>query len=310
MKQLDENSSFYEQTTIYESSNYLLQIDEQKKKTQETVPQEDSGVMRNTVIDDGMKRLRTPLSERELYILKRTDERVNDCSENDVLFTYKVRSLSRGSVRRLQGRKEWLNDEIMNYYFTLLKKRNDLFNDSNSMDHQCKFFSTWFYEKLMGRTNGKQSEYNYENVKNYTSRHVHDKTLFKSKMIFVPINVGSQHWICGAVDIDKKQIRIYDSFKKDRKECAQHLKMFMEEEERQWEEADANRVTENCWKIETSHIETHPIQNNGWDCGVYVCLFADFLSLQLPLSFEEDDLSLVRQRMIISFNDQFPICTG
>ena len=94
MNQLDENSSFFDKTTIYDSSNYLLQIDEQEKKTQETVPQEDSGVMRSTVINDGMKRLRTPLSERELYILKCTAERVNDCGDNDVLFTYKVRSLT------------------------------------------------------------------------------------------------------------------------------------------------------------------------------------------------------------------------
>ena len=311
LNQLYQNTSLNETNTSKKSSSSLIQVDKRKQKTQERLLQEASSMMKNTVIDDGMKRLRTPLSERELYILRCTAERVNDCGDNDVLFTYKVRSLTRGSIQRLQSRKEWLNDEILNYYFTLLKKRNDLFNDSsNSIDHKCTFFSTWFYERLMGRTDGRLSGYNYENVKNYTSRHVDGKSLFNSKMVFIPINVGSQHWICGTVDIGKKQVRIYDSFKKDRKECAEHLKMFMEEEERQWGEADANRITDIIWSIDTSHIETHPIQHNGWDCGVYVCLFADFLSLQLPLSFEDDNLSLVRQRMIISFNEQFPICIG
>ena len=290
------------------SSHIPFQVETDNQITQDKLSQNRNELFISTLANNGMKRLREPLSARELYILRCTTERVDSRGDNDVVFTYKLRTVTGGSIRRLQGRREWLNDEILNYYFTLLKKRNDSMKEYSGDDHNCTFFSTWFYEKLMGITDMGVSEYNYEAVKKYTSRYVDGKSLFKFKKVFIPINVGSHHWICGVVDIDKKQVRIYDSFKEDRRECAEHLKMFMEDEEQRCGGKGTNTPDDIVWTICTSHIQTHPTQNNGWDCGVYVCLFADYLSLQLPLSFDDDNISLVRQRMIISLSEQFPIC--
>ena len=111
--------------------------------------------------DNGMKRLCKPLTDKELYLLQCTAEYVDECSNNDVIYRYNLRSVRRDSIQRLQDRRSWLNDEILNYYFTLLKKRNDLLKVYRNDDYKCTFFSTWFYQTLMGSNESRTSGYNY-----------------------------------------------------------------------------------------------------------------------------------------------------
>ena len=43
-----------------------------------------------------------------------------------------------------------------------------------------------------------------------------------------------------------------------------------------------------------------PQQNNTNDCGVYVCMFADFLSQDLPLLFSQQEIGVCRERIAVA----------
>ena len=59
--------------------------------------------------------------------------------------------------------------------------------------------------------------------------------------------------------------------------------------ENEWQRAnETNGIFPNRgeWKIVTFSSDT-PRQSNAYDCGVFVCLFADLLSIDIPLSFSQ-----------------------
>jgi Ulp1 family protease len=53
------------------------------------------------------------------------------------------------------------------------------------------------------------------------------------------------------------------------------------------------------WKKVKTTIET-PKQQNGFDCGVFTCMFADFLSMGYPLSFTQEHITQCRERIALS----------
>eukprot|EP00555_Chaetoceros_dichaeta_P009317 CAMPEP_0198262008 /NCGR_PEP_ID=MMETSP1447-20131203/10583_1 /TAXON_ID=420782 /ORGANISM="Chaetoceros dichaeta, Strain CCMP1751" /LENGTH=95 /DNA_ID=CAMNT_0043950077 /DNA_START=380 /DNA_END=667 /DNA_ORIENTATION=- len=53
------------------------------------------------------------------------------------------------------------------------------------------------------------------------------------------------------------------------------------------------------WKLVKCTADT-PVQENGFDCGVFTCMFADFLSINKPLSFSQEHISHCRKRIALS----------
>jgi sentrin-specific protease 1 len=50
------------------------------------------------------------------------------------------------------------------------------------------------------------------------------------------------------------------------------------------------------WKTEL--MKSIPIQENGSDCGVFTCKFAEYLSRDAKLTFKQKDMNYYRERMI------------
>jgi hypothetical protein len=44
----------------------------------------------------------------------------------------------------------------------------------------------------------------------------------------------------------------------------------------------------------------HPVAAIGYDCGVFTCMFIDFLSKDCPLVFSQDHISQCRERIALS----------
>lgn len=92
---------------------------------------------------------------------------------------------------------QWLNDEVVNFYFQLIKARSLLQN--KKMDT----LSSFFYTKLTGEG------YNYNSVRRWTIRQKID--IFDLDLFVFPINLSNVHWVLGAVLPQKKQILYLDS---------------------------------------------------------------------------------------------------
>ena len=52
------------------------------------------------------------------------------------------------------------------------------------------------------------------------------------------------------------------------------------------------------WKLVTCDVATTPQQNNGYDCGVFITMFADFISDGIPLlNFSQSDIPMFREKI-------------
>jgi sentrin-specific protease 1 len=60
----------------------------------------------------------------------------------------------------------------------------------------------------------------------------------------------------------------------------------------------AGTFDENEWVLEDTDTSVTPQQQNGYDCGVFTCTCADFLSVGLPLDYSQRDIKEQRKRMV------------
>lgn len=70
------------------------------------------------------------------------------------------------------------------------------------------------------------------------------------------------------------------------------LEKYFQDEHRDKKKTDDDRP----WTLVPCTDDT-PRQRNGFDCGVFVCVFSEFLSRGRPLSFGQDDVTVCRERI-------------
>jgi len=56
-----------------------------------------------------------------------------------------------------------------------------------------------------------RGKYNYKNIKRW-SKNIPGTNIFDLERVFVPINVGNQHWVLGVIHIEKMIIELLDSY--------------------------------------------------------------------------------------------------
>lgn len=118
-----------------------------------------------------------------------------------------------------------------------------------------------------------------------------DRDIFSESRIIVPINYPNNHWTLGVFYMEEKQLTIYDSQGNHDENAVNNLWMFLDNEYR----SKTNQGLPGDWVYERDHRT--PLQSNGDDCGVFICLYADFLSLNLPLIFDAKSLPNIRMRL-------------
>lgn len=52
------------------------------------------------------------------------------------------------------------------------------------------------------------------------------------------------------------------------------------------------------WATEAAGRGGTPQQDNGFDCGMFTVMYADFLSDDLPLAFDQSDISEFRRKAV------------
>ena len=116
----------------------------------------------------------------------------------------RVFHICRESILSLRP-KTWLNDEIMNWYFNC-SSLSQLAKDQDS----C-ILSTYYYSSLMDV--GQTREYTFDNVKNWKC--FSEKTPLQMSKVYIPVNLGNQHWVLVVIDNQSKTITYYDSKMRD-----------------------------------------------------------------------------------------------
>ncbi|XP_062355125.1 sentrin-specific protease 2 [Cinclus cinclus] len=185
-------------------------------------------------------------------------------------------TVTREDICTLQPRG-WLNDRIMNFYMGLLVER------SKKEGYPAVYaFNTFFYSKL--------SSANHKGVKKWTK----GVDIFEHDVILVPIHLRI-HWTLLVVDLREKAIKYFDSLGQKGDHICKTVLKYLEEESREKRNIE---LTTSEWTLHSMGTEEIPQQNNGSDCGVFVCKFADFISRDKPIIFTREHMPYFRRKMV------------
>ena len=203
-------------------------------------------------------------------------------------------SVQRSSFQTLRP-GVWLNDEVIHAYFVLLQKREYSLACTDRGRDRSHFFKSFFFTKLFDE--GDTNAYKYNNVRSWSNR-VQGKDIFSlDKMIFA-CNVNRTHWTCVVIFMKEKRIQYYDSLRGDGYKYSKGLLKYLKDEWKR-KKSTGHLPDESRWKI-VGNKSGNPSQTNGFDCGVFTCMYADFLSMGNPLLFDQQHIRQCRHRIALS----------
>lgn len=165
---------------------------------------------------------------------------------------------------------QWLNDNIIDFYLSMVTDQNKLV--------YC--WTTHFFSTLKQK--------GYQGVARWAKRR--KINLFEKDKVVVPINIMSTHWALAVVDNKKHTIGYFDSLaSRGNIAAVELLQTYMTKE--------AERLLLTPINYNLIAGEKTPQQQNGFDCGVFTCTVAKFVSRDQPLSFGQQDMRNIRRRM-------------
>lgn len=204
--------------------------------------------------------------------------------------------LTRGQLACLKP-GQWLNDEVINFYCKLLEERSKKKTDLPKV----WFPNSFFWPKLSGASN---SNYSYKEVRRWTVKAKID--IFELDYVIFPMNIGESHWALGAIDFRKRGFRYFDSmFCRPHRNFVPFLQSYLRDEHKAKKSVPFEGAED--WDLIIPDVPT-PQQNNGYDCGVFTCFFADFFSAGRELAFDQDDMPDLRLRLaarVVSGNEDW-----
>uniref|UniRef100_H2YMN9 Ubiquitin-like protease family profile domain-containing protein n=1 Tax=Ciona savignyi TaxID=51511 RepID=H2YMN9_CIOSA len=165
---------------------------------------------------------------------------------------------------------EWLNDVIINRYIEMVV---------NYFDKECCHVSSFFLEELQ---RGKDSS---------LPHNWHLK-----KWLLIPLCLES-HWSLLSVNVPERNITVYSSLKTTSAEidCTNSLLFYLQT-------CYSNATgDESTWAIKL--LKDMPVQENDFDCGVYVCMFARRVVFNLTLRIEPIHVCEYRSWLLSELTD-------
>ena len=156
-----------------------------------------------------------------------------------------------------------------------------------------------------GATTNNTLHYSFTLLKRWLQRWGHqfpNGTPLTYRQLLLPLNRDANHWACIAIDIPNTTITYLDSHIPEDfpgqyglEYADQALRFIHDEHQRAFHTPDDRE-----WTLLGSTPETVPQQTNGYDCGVYACLFMDYILQGLPLSVTPDQAQGAQPHMALA----------
>lgn len=170
----------------------------------------------------------------------------------------------------------WLNDEVINFYMNLIIQR------SKSSKQKVHAFNTFFYTKLV--------KGGYKDVRRWAKKAKVD--ISQCDIVLVPVHLGV-HWCMSVINAKQKRFEYWDSLNGGAGRTFSVLRDYMANE--------APSVDVRDW---AEYIpKAGPQQRNGYDCGVFACQTAEYISRDTTPDFTQEEMPDLRKRMAASILD-------
>ena len=214
-----------------------------------------------------------PLTDEEQEVVVSAVDGIGPPAE--ILASQDGDSVQRGSMETLQS-GQWLNDEIINYFLkNCLAKYDEISCDKQPGRKRSHFFNSFFVQTMLDEKNDNpklRGKYNYKNVKRW-GRKVPGKDIFNLKYIFIPINLDNMHWTSAVIFMEEKKIQYFDSMGATDRIKLRALLQYLQDE---YKAKKGGELKPKEWTLVGCSKST-PRQRNGFDCGVFTCLFGYFV---------------------------------
>jgi len=160
----------------------------------------------------------------------------------------------------------------------------------NPQDYpKCHFFNSFFYPLL---------QKGYSRVAKWTKK----VDIFSMDKVILPIHLGN-HWCLAVINFQDKRFEYYDSLGGDNPQCLQLLRQYLQNEHKSKKNKDfeLSDWEEYCPK-------SIPTQRNGYDCGLFMCRYAECVSRRKEFNFEQRNMPYFRKRMVLDIlNKHFSV---
>ena len=143
--------------------------------------------------------------------------------------------------------QQWLNDNVINYYLNLL---------TIGLNKSCYLFNTFFWLKMSDSVPSVDSWFCNLN-------------LFAFRFHLIPIHLNGNHWMLICVDTHRSKVTLFDSFLGFHPSVLEKIKEFYNRHHFK----TFGAFLSDIWVFE--HASSIPTQKNSFDCGVFVCKFAE-----------------------------------
>lgn len=163
---------------------------------------------------------------------------------------YKVRVMD---LRTLSG-TTWLNDEVINFYFCLLRMHFSNDSSASVQSIPVQFLDSHFYTTLLKHSDRVDSWYNHGKLLDVTTT-------------FIPIHLET-HWCLCLVRSDKKTITYYDSKGGRNTKGMEVVKSYL------IRYAQRHGIPSIKWKIFHATNILPQIHTDSYNCGVFICWYA------------------------------------
>jgi sentrin-specific protease 1 len=194
---------------------------------------------------------------------------------------------------------EWLNDEVINTYCDVLNFR------SAALRRRVYCFNTQMMVKL----------FKHDPLDRWITKQ--KINLCKLDTLLFPTHVNRNHWVLVHVDRPNKMIRVLDSLGTLKlanfsSQIASIKTFLMKQGERKWNGKDETCESDFAdMKVEfpvpktgkTQYPQSIPKQTNSVDCGVFTCFYMNYISLNKPWDFTQQNTEAMRQRLTLDVAD-------
>lgn len=195
--------------------------------------------------------------------------------------------LSQHDMLTLTG-LNWVNDQVIEFYLQMIAKRSNT-PDARSLNFpRIHVMNTYFFTRLC--------QGGFDTVKKWTKK----LDVFDYDMLVIPVHNMEVHWAVIVVDFRVPGVFYYDSMKEEDESDILHAKAFLTQVIKYLQdEHDHKKDSQLDLKSYVKEVvDTCPQQENGSDCGLFVCKVVEYLSRDVGLRFDQNDMPYFRQRMI------------
>lgn len=280
------SSHFFSPTWLQELKDKLVHVDQTAQACVISKEKSLEGQLEKTYSLHSRKK--PPVTEVQAEVVKKEvlpkltpkmevaiDRALRPTPADEVIATGFKLTVTRKDMETLAG-LNWLNDEVINFYMNMLMERGRTEPGLPSV----YAFNTFFYPKLLAS--------GYAAIKRWTRR----VDIFAHDLILVPVHLGV-HWCLAVIDFRHNTIRYYDSMGGRNPECLEALRKYLQEESRDKKQKELDLSN---WTYET--VKDIPHQMNGSDCGMFALKYAEYITRDAKITFEQLNMPYFRRRMV------------